>query len=275
MKSKLTFILLFCSVSVSSQFSTDSLIKELTNNYSQNKKVGYLNYPYTEFVSKDSLDKYHLFLDSNDSLIEKIGLSIVHYQYDSLNRIKIIEGFNKAGKPYYWDFPVKEVYNYYSDTSIKILNRVFNDICKCDTNNSVGKIKTIDKFNKDLSMYKRTITLKSNDGLKQLEFSKDTLNNVLKRSKSSYYRYRKFDKKYKNMISHERYYDKNLKLVSGKYSAFQSRSWAIQVGIPYSYSIRKVSSGIIVNMKFYDENDKLVHEYNKYSGGPFPTSGVR
>ena len=109
-------ILSLCLVNVgfsqikNTQISVDSLLFKINSNYSKSGKKDYLGEKFTKFETKNKEDRYDLFLDSTNQLNNHIGLSIVHYSYDKLKRIKLIEGFDSIGFRRYWDFPIIQKY---------------------------------------------------------------------------------------------------------------------------------------------------------------------
>jgi hypothetical protein len=257
-----------------SQIKVDSVLDNVLNKYHKTGAKKYLMVEFSKFESENSSERYDIYLDSTNNLLEYIGLSIIHYSYDSLKRIKIIEGFNQNGELSYWDFPPLQKFSYTHDTLVPKLNKIRNEVCACINPDSLGMIIRIYEYYNDTTYNKIRINLISSDSLIRLKYSYNINRKLSKNSKNVAYTYREYDKKTGYLILHERYYDKHLELVNGVHMAYKSDNYAQHCSVPYAYSIREIKDNEIVTIKFYNKNHLLVDTYRKSGGGPYPGSGI-
>lgn len=262
------FTILFLTLNCNAQISIDSLLSSLNSNYSRTGSKEYLLETFTKFESDNKKDRYDVFLDSTDKLQEYIGLSIVHYSYDKLNRIILIEGFNRLGFRSYWDFPVITKFTYVSDTIVSELNKIRNEICNCKSLDSLSNV-VVEKeisFREDSIYNKTRYKIFSQDSTIKLTYSICSNGKICKRGNNVFYIYREFDKKNKTIIIHERYYDDKLKLINGKHDVYKSENVSFSPPTKtYAYSIRQMEEGEIKVIRFYNKKGKLLEI--KYFGG--------
>lgn len=263
------FILLILSFNGNTQISIDSLLLKISSHYSKTGIRKYLGETFTIFETENKKDRYDLFLDSNNKLQENIGLSVVHYSYDELNRIILIEGFNKSGKRSYWDFPEVQVFRYVSDTIVSDFNKIRNEICNCKNQDTLSDMVIIKEINSDTIYNKIRISIFSKDSTMKLTYSICSNGKICNRSENASYIFRQFDKKVRYLIVHERYYDRKLRLVNGRHQVFQSENVSYSArDKPYAYSIRELEKGEIKTIRFYNKTGKIVGVEEYIISGP-------
>ena len=262
------------TLSCNAQISVDSLLTNIYSSYTETGSKNYLSETFTIFESQDRKDRYDIFLDSTNQIDENIGLSIVHYSYDKLNRIQLIEGFNKEGYRSYWDFPEKQIFRYVIDTLVPEINKIKNEICNCQNPEILSDVIVIKEINTDTVYNKIRISIISKDSTEKLSYSICSNGKLCNKAENTFYIYRKFHKKNKSKIIHERFYDAGLKLVDGKHGVNTSEFTSyFPPGTSYAYSIREIKNGEVKTINFYDKNGSLVEtKHYGISIGPINTS---
>ena len=250
---------LLWAIDLNAQISVDSLLSITNTSFSKTGTREYLSETFTIFKSENKKERYDIFLDSTNQLSEYIGLSIVHYSFDELNRIILIEGFSSKGVRSYWDFPVIQIFRYVSDTVVVQMNNIKNEICKCQSLDTLSDVvitkeKTIERI-----YDKVRISVSSKDSMMKLAYAICSNGKVCQRGENAYYVYHEFGGKRKKKITQERYYDNELRLVNGKHDVHTTENSAYSVStIPYAYSIRELEEGEIETINFYNKKGKLV-----------------
>lgn len=257
------FTILFLTLNCQAQIAIDSLLSSINSKYAKIGTKEYLSESFTIFESDNKKDRYDIFLDSTNQINEYIGLSIVHYTYDDLNRIKLIEGFNSKGIRSYWDFPEIQIFHYVSDTIVVEMNRIKNEICNCIHPDSLSDVLMIKEINTDTIYNKIRYTISSKDSTTKLSYSICSTGEICQRGGNVNYIYREFDGKNRSKIIHERYYDMKLNLVNGNYNVYTSESVSYFPPVKeYAYSLRELKNGEIRTIKFYNKKGKLVEIRN-------------
>jgi hypothetical protein len=267
----LVFSIVLFTTDCISQISVDSLLTTIHSNFKQIGSKKYLKETFTIFESANKKDRYDLFLDSTNKLKEYIGLSIVHYNYDNLNRIKIIEGFNEKGIRSYWDFPSKQIFKYVSDSVVYEFNKIRNEICNCKNQDSLSNVVIIKEINSGSdSIYNKTrITISSIDSTYKLSYSICSNGEICKKPENVRFIFRQFDKNEKNIIVQERYYDRKLRLLNGKHSVYYTEYISNSpINKAYAYSVREISKNEIKVIRFYNKRGKLIDTKEYISTGP-------
>jgi hypothetical protein len=268
------------------QINVDELLIELHRNYEITGKRDYLQEEFTVFVSKNRMDEYHVFLDSNGIVNEYIGLSIVHYSFDEISRPTLIEGFNSKGERYYWDFPPITKYRYVSDTIMPYFTNIRQHLYPQSILDTLYNLTIEEEINieKQSNFNLKRYTVYTKDSACILRFSVCSKGSICRRSNGEYFNYRELNPSDKKTILHERFYDTLFQLVEAphEYSIYDSRCLYYHVGISYAYSKRKLREDdeALYEMRFFNaqgeevwfQQKDLVAMFNRpspgFSGGP-------
>jgi hypothetical protein len=233
---------------------------------------------FTKFESENKKDRYDIFFDSTNQINEYIGLSIVHYSFDELNRIKLIEGFNSKGMRSYWDFPEIQKFRYVSDSVVTEMNQIRNEICNCINPDTLSDVVIVKEINTDPIYNKIRISIISKNSTMKLIYSICPNGKICNRSENVSYIYRQFDTSIRFLIIHERFYDADLKLINGEHMAYESETFALDPNISYAYSQRELNNGRISSIKFFNKEGEMIDEISMESqvtellGGPIAVS---
>ena len=252
------YILLLLGLNSKGQISIDSLLMRIKYEYYQTGTTDYLGSKFTKFETPDATNRYDIYLDSNNQLKEHIGLSIVHYTYDSQQRIILIEGFNSKGFRSFWDFPEIQKFRYVNDTVVAEMNRIRDEICDCVFPEILSNVKIVEEINSTRSFNVLRYTIYSKDSLMKLTFAKTSDGKFYSSSNKVSFVYREFDSITAHLIIHERHYDAKLKLVMGKHNLYTSETVAYSAEGSYAYSIRTFDKGLLKTAAFYDKKGKLI-----------------
>ncbi len=254
---KIVVVFLFFTSNVIAQISVDSLLTNLNTSYNKIGTRKYLQEKFIQFESANKREIYDVYFDSTNQLSEYIGLSIVHYSYDTKNRVTLIEGFNSKGERNYWDFPDKTVFTYYLDTTLVQLDSTLSQL-NISTNNRFNVVReeefnNTEKFNMD--RYK----VYTNDSLIKIDFAIWKRNNTISHNREYIsYTLKQFDSIYKNEIIAVRYFDSTLNLIDAK------TIWEK----PYAYKEISLKDGKENLINYYNKNGELVYveDKSKYDG---------
>lgn len=258
------------ALNCNAQISVDSLLSDINSNFSKTGSKKYLQETFTIFESQNKKERYDLYLDSTNKLKEYIGLSIVHYNYDELNRIILIEGFNDKGIRNFWDFPSKQIFRYVSDTVVSEFNKIRNEICNCKSQDTLSDVVIIKEINSGTdSIYNKIrISIYSKDSTNKLSYAICSNGKICKKSENVRYIFRQFDKNEKSIIVQERYYDGRLRLLNGKHSVYKTENFSYSANISYAYSLREIRDREIRTIRLYDKRGKLVDTKEYIMSGP-------
>lgn len=246
-----------------SQINTDSLLQRLQRSYQQTRIQNHLMEDFLVFEDENKRDRYDVFFDSTQQLGEYIGLSILHYQYDSLNRITLLEGFNKSGQYSYWDFPPRNEYYYFNDTITPKLNRIKNELCNCVSPDSIGYIQTMVEYYFQEGFPDRVRTTEmSKDSLMKVFYVNKFDGSYMHNKEYVVFKFREYEKIGKKFITQERFYDVNFELINKKHLIGSTDRSGKFASIDYAYSIREVDSLGIRKIYLYDSKNELVDETN-------------
>lgn len=231
------------------QIDVDELLIKLHRDYEITGKRDYLREKFTVFISKNKLDEYHVFLDSNGKVNEYIGLSIAHYAFDDMGRPTLIEGFNSKGERYYWDFPPITIFRYYEDTTILYLTKIrqkLTDEPLFDStyNVFVETVKYTDEYSKN---DKTHYVVYTQDSICILRFSVCSNGSICKSKNGVYFNYRELDPIDRKTILHERFYDTLFQLVEA----------------PHLASISDENLSGYEYLPFYAYSQRILHQVNE------------
>lgn len=245
---KIVVVFLFFTSNSFAQISVDSLLTNLNTSYNIIGTREYLLKNFIQFESADKREVYDVYFDSTNQLSEYIGLSIVHYSYDTKNRVTLIEGFNSKGERRYWDFPVKTIFTYFEDTTIVLFDSLFDSL-NLNSNQKyfVRKSEELNNNAKyDLDRYK----VLTKDSLILIEFSIWKKNNKISHNRKYVsYTFKQFDSIYKNEIISERFYDSTLTLINAE------TIW----DFPYAYTEISLDKGKRTLINFFNKDSELVY----------------
>ena len=251
------------------QISVDSLLSKINSDYSIAGTNEYLGESFIKFELADKGDRYDLYLDSINQLNNHIGLSIVHYSFDELNRIKLIEGFDSTGVRSYWDFPVIQRFRYVADTVISEFNKIKNELCNCQGLDTLSLLVEITEINRNPIYNKTRLKVISRDSTMKLTYAFCSKGNLCKRRENVSFIFRVFDNENRSIIAHERYYDADLNLVDGLHNVSETETLSYYPSEEYAYSVRNLKKGELDTIRFYNKKGKLVDtkQYG-FSSGP-------
>ena len=249
---------LFISINSIAQINIDSLTNYINDSCIQIGFKEYLLKEFKIFENHKKSDQFHINTDSLNQLEEYIGLAVVHYKYDTLSRLKLIEGFGKNGDRRYWDFPVRQTYEYKSDTISAELNKIRDEICNCKSTDTLSFVKIRKEYYNESKTHDKRVYIWSNDSTLRLTYVKRNNKFLNKSVKGCVYIFREYDPNDLITIKQERFYDINLNLINGDHKVFLYDRVAEGHGTQYAYSIRDVKDGKITCINFYDKSGKLI-----------------
>lgn len=241
------------------------MLQRLQTNYEQTRIQKHLLEDFLVYEDESKRDRYDVFFDSTQELGEYIGLSILHFQFDSLMRIKLIEGFNKSGQYSYWDFPPRNVYFYSNDTITAQLNRIKNELCNCISPDSLGYIETIVEYYFQEGFPDRVRTTEmSKDSLMKVQYVNKLDGSYMHNKDYVVFKFREYEKIGKKIITQERFYDVQFELLDKMHHVSLSDNTWIESTIEYAYSKNKNED---INLAvLYNKNGKFVGEVDKFIG---------
>ena len=245
--SKITIVFLILTSNTFAQISVDSLLTNLNASYNKIGTRKYLQENFIQFQSTDKREMYDVYFDSTNQLSEFIGLSIVHYSYDTKNRVTLIEGFNSKGERRYWDFPVKTIFTYFEDTTIVQLDSILSRL-NFGTNNRFNVVLE-EEFNINEKYNMDRYKVYTKDTLIQIKFAIWKRNKTISHDRDYIsYTLKQFDSVYRNEIIAERFFDSTLNLINAK----------MIYDKPYAYVEIHLKDGKKNLINYFNKNGELV-----------------
>lgn len=241
----------------------DSLVNYVNEHFSRGANKDYLMGEFAVYESPDKSEAVHIFLDSLNKPSEHIGLCVVYYMYDSLNRLQTIEGWNSKGEPSYWDFSPLTTFHYedYSNsTLIKKLQEIIPDLNS--PSNTFTMIVENEVFSNSLSKYNKTFyKLSSEDMRWSLKYYSRPEKGIQTASENVLFVLKKRDTAY--VLESEYYIGVDTTLVDGSHSrdTYNSSLGFYFDGDEYNfkYSVAKKFEGKISGgINYFDKNNNLV-----------------
>lgn len=241
----------------------DSLVNYVNEHFSREANKKYLMEEFAVYESPDKSEAVHIFLDSLNKPSEYIGLCVVYYMYDSLNRLHSIEGWNSKGEPSYWDFsPLTMFYyeDYSNSTLIKKLQEIIPEFNSPP--NSFVMVVENEVFSDSLSKYNKTFyKLSSEDKQWNLKYYTRPEKGIHTASENVLFVLKKRDTA--NVLESEYYIGLDTTLVDGKHShdTYNSSLGLLYIDDEYNfqYSVAKKFKGkMSAGINYFDKNNNLV-----------------
>lgn len=266
MKSILTvlfFLLLQPTFGQVRRVNIDSLFVHVKTNFIQGQPRAYLQESFAVFESPNKLEAVHIFLDSLNRPNDYIGLCAVYYRFDSLFRVRSIEGWNRAGKPSYWDFAPLSTFEYRDISTSAFVRKLEQSVPDFNVAASPVLLCVEQEIYPDsLRKYGQTnYEVNTLDGTWKLRYYSKPAKGMRTVCDSAWFVLKHLDSNFR--VVEEYFFGLDTTLMDGFhvcqsfYSTFAPREGDVKPEMKYS-SAKKINDGALIEIHYFDKHQQVV-----------------